>query len=108
MRRLLDRGADGNVEDLGYAFITVSVVDTDHKFLLQLLDTVRHLKQRIIKEIPSVLETLTADLTRSVRLIIDGKTLIDESLECKEVGFGQGSHVSCLVESGSTGTEAQA
>ena len=108
MRRLLDSGADGNVQDLGYAFITVSVDNTDHKLLLRLLDSVGHLKQRITKEIPSVLETLTADPTRSVRLIFDGKPLIDESLECKELGLRQGSTVSCLFESGSTGTEAQA
>ena len=108
MRRLLDSGADGNVQDLGYAFITVSVDDRDHKFLQRLLDAVRHLKQRIIKEIPSVLETLTADPTRSVRLIIDGKTHIDEMISCMEAGLWEGSHVSCLIESGSTGTEAQA
>ena len=108
MRRLLDSGADGNIQDLGYAFITVSHATTNHKFLLQLLEYVGKLKQRITKEIPSVLEALTADPTRSVRLIFDGKTLMDESLVCEEVGLRQDSHVSCHVESGSTGTEAQA
>lgn len=100
MQRLLDSGADAEAHSAEYAFVTVTVRDTDHKILLRLSDKVHHFKRRLTEYIPSL-------LYRDIRLTFDGRTL-DVWLTCEREGLKQGSHVLCHLENQSnTAVEVQ-
>lgn len=68
MQRLLDNGADGDTQGVEYASIIVTASNMTHSLLLRLSDSITQLKHRIVQEIPSVAEKLTADTTQSMHL----------------------------------------
>lgn len=86
------------VQGVEYASIIVTASKTNHSLLLRLSDSIGRLKQRVIQEIPSVMDTLAADSTRSVQLMFHGKVLDNESLSCMQEGLKHNSHVFCLLE----------
>ena len=94
MQILLESGADKNVHSVEYAFVTVTVLGTDHKLLLQLIDFVFGLKRRIIDDILSGRETLRVE---DVLLVLDDK-IMDERQICMTAGLKEGSHVHCHLE----------
>lgn len=107
-QRLLDLGVDEKAKGRGHAFITVTVLGVDHKLLIELVDSVRRLKKRLIRDIPSILETLKDEDPNLVRLVLDDKTLENPYQVCSKAGLKDGSHVFCHLEKhSSTDMEAQ-
>ena len=97
---LLNHGADSTGLDLTqYALITMTVLTTDQnkvtdqRFVIRLYDSVGYLKDRIIKEIPVVKETLAANPAWKVNLVYGEEILRDESRSCREEGIENGSRL---------------
>ena len=103
MQRLLDNGADEKASKKKsgeYAFITVTVLDTDHSVLLRLTYYALELqeKKRIVEDILVETRKDEIDLIRSVRLIFQDRTLGEDYRSCKQEGLEQASHVLCRFE----------
>ena len=106
---LLDNGADSTGLDLTmYALITVTGLTTDqntftdHRFVIRVHDSVGHLKESIIRDIPVVRQTLAANPTWSLSLVHGDEVLRDESRPCKEEGIKDGSRLLCRLEKEAT------
>lgn len=107
MQILLDHGADPIGLDLTkYALITMtgSTTDqktyTDRRFVIGLLESVGHLKDRMIEKLPEVQQTLAANPTWSAMLVHRDEVLDDESCSCGEAGIENGSRLLWRINQG--------
>ncbi|KAM0801423.1 ankyrin repeat-containing domain protein [Usnea florida] len=107
MQILLDHGADPiGLDPTKYALVTTtaSTMDqntyTDQRFVIRLQDSVGHLKDQMIDELPEVRQTLAANPTWSAMLVYGDEVLVDESRSCREARIENGSRLLCRINPG--------